>query len=308
MTSTKLSQLNRESCAKLLRTIKNENKQSIQQTNTSVDNDITINVGLNELLEIIQHETSKVTDGILLKLNDVATKINTFETSFNNFKIDIVSRFEFTEKCIDPIDKKLKTCDQSIKNIHKDVSKEISQILSKVNNLSAKAVSPTSSTLVSNSDGMHDVVINAFEEQRSRQEKKNNLIFFGLPEPPQEETAENKVMHDIGLLKDVHTALQVDLPAITKLRRVGRIGTNKPRPVVVHYATEDLVIRQTVLKNAIKLRTIESLSKVYVNPDLTRQEQQIQKNLREECKRRQSKGEKVIIRAGKIVPTRVEVC
>ena len=144
-----------------------------------------------------------------------------------------------------------------------------------------------SSTLVSNSDGMHNVVINAFEEQRIRQEKKNNLIFFGLPEPQLGENTEFKSKHDLDLLKNVHTALRVDFPANGRVKRVGRISTNKPRPVVVYYATEDLVIRQTVLKNAIKLRAIESLNKVFVNPDLTRQEQQVQKNLRDDYRRRQ---------------------
>ena len=67
---------------------------------------------------------------------------------------------------------------------------------------------------------------------------------------------------------------------------------------------KDEAQKWTLIKKAQTIsKSIEGLNKIYVNPDLTRSEREIQYHLRQELKRRRALGEKVKISKGRIVQT-----
>ena len=61
-------------------------------------------------------------------------------------------------------------------------------------------------------------------------------------------------------------------------------------------------MKRSILKQATKLRNNSNWNKVFISPDLTPKEREINKKLREELRNRKQAGEKnMTIRYGKIV-------
>jgi hypothetical protein len=143
-------------------------------------------------------------------------------------------------------------------------------------------------------------VTEAIAEQQAKHEKRNNLVFFGVSEPP--EDGHNLHDHDFKIVHEVHTELKIRPTADLKVTRIGRKGP-RPRPILVMYHNSDKDTRIELLKKAKNLRTLpetEKLKKIYIHPDLTRTEQEAERILHAEYKRRRTAGEDVIVRRGKI--------
>jgi hypothetical protein len=85
-----------------------------------------------------------------------------------------------------------------------------------------------------------------------------------------------------------------------KIRRIGMPSIGKTR--LMHVKCEVVDTRNEILKNRTLLKSLEK--KVFVQPDMTKLQQQIAKNLRLELRQRRSQGENVIIRGNQIVPSR----
>ena len=86
---------------------------------------------------------------------------------------------------------------------------------------------------------------------------------------------------------------------------MGAKTSDKLRPLRVQF--NNLGHRRSVLVNAKKLRDSSSdvFKGVYINPDLSVKERQVQRNLRSELARRKENGESdIFIRRGRIVKQR----
>ena len=86
----------------------------------------------------------------------------------------------------------------------------------------------------------------------------------------------------------------------SKCVRLGKPKNDKPRPLLVTVA--DNAIRRQILRNAKHLCHSNTYKRVFISPDLTLQEREANKQLRQELRRRKDAGESnLIIKNGKIV-------
>ena len=152
-------------------------------------------------------------------------------------------------------------------------------------------------------------VTEVLEAQKEKEDRKNNLILFNIPE---------NVENDEGRELDRRSAAKVcnfvapdsnnPVHSISrqgiKIERLGErrkataaIPSPKPRPIKVY--VEDPTVREKVLKNARRLKN-SALQYVGISADKTKQEREKDFITRNELKRRKEGGEDVVIFRGEI--------
>lgn len=131
------------------------------------------------------------------------------------------------------------------------------------------------------------------DEKMEIERRKLNIIIHGVPESDAEQ--------DVGWIDQLFTeGLHLDFQRhVGKSMRVGRL-TEKPRPIRVQIKTPEG--RQEIFVRAKELKYQEKYKRIFISPDLTRKQQEIDKELRDNLKRFRESGEVgVKIRAGKVV-------
>ena len=121
-------------------------------------------------------------------------------------------------------------------------------------------------------------VINSIcNELQLRQRKRRNLVMFGLKESSADMEDVEALVRDVGVMANVNSVY-----------RVGATVENRPRPLVVHFATE--YDRDQVINNLRNLKGQTQWNRISVVPDLTKiqctQEKIMYKQLLEEIKQK----------------------
>jgi len=130
-------------------------------------------------------------------------------------------------------------------------------------------------------------------EALERDKRKNSLIVMGIPEQDDGDD-KNEIIENI-----VKELMQGELCRINIGDRIGKKGS-KPRPVRV--GVEDLKKRNALLSKARGLKEINGMDKYFICPDLTRQQQEEDKQLRDKLKSLRLEGETNIkINKGEII-------
>ena len=131
------------------------------------------------------------------------------------------------------------------------------------------------------------------DELSERERKKNNIIVYNFPE------ASEQSPEDQNFANLCKTIVKVDIN-IQKMFRIGRKDSNRVRPLLVCFTSEESKL--AVLSNAPRLRFHDIYKKVFIAPDMTRFERAKHKKLVEELKQRRQQGEtNLIIKNGLIV-------
>ena len=141
---------------------------------------------------------------------------------------------------------------------------------------------------------------NFHSEKEEQSKRKCNLAIVNVPESTSTESAE-RIKEDIDLLTDIikqelHLNVRVE-----KAIRVGKKKDDQPRVMIVTLKDEES--KWEVLKESKALRESENeiTKNMYINKDMTRQERERNRLLREELKARRANGENVKIVKGKCV-------
>ena len=147
------------------------------------------------------------------------------------------------------------------------------------------------------------------EERMLREEKKANLIVFGLHEAPPEVNGKDRLHFDIGELGKIQSIagkeLEINEGQISKAFRIGKLDTDdkhNPRPLCIKFKNVDDKYR--ILKGASLLKDVKEnwLKNVGFSPDYTQLQRKKQKDAVMELKNRKSKGETdLIIRNFKVI-------
>lgn len=126
------------------------------------------------------------------------------------------------------------------------------------------------------------------EELQARDDKQLNLVIQGLPEhtaagadPPTEDDEKDLV---IKMLKD---STEVHNPQIVRVFRMGKSAPDRPRPIKV--MCENSATRKTILTNAKKLKDLpvgHIHKKVFIRPDLTQLQRDLDYKRRQELRQR----------------------
>ena len=128
-----------------------------------------------------------------------------------------------------------------------------------------------------------------------RENRKNNLIIYKLPESNNHSNAKTNVA------KLCKTAFDIDV-GITKSMRLGKKSEDKIRPLLICLDSQQNAVYIT--SYASYLRHHEEYNNVYIAPDMTKYQRH--KQLVDELKRRRSNGENnLVIRNGEIITKRV---
>ena len=139
------------------------------------------------------------------------------------------------------------------------------------------------------------------EEEKLVESKKNNLIYFRLPESESDST-EERIKSDFQLLKSAHDENIIKPDQIKTIFRVGKKKDGEARPLVVRFkAYED---KQRVLKQTgdLKVRWQNEVIDVYASIDRTEEQRKEHKELVRKLKARKEAGEmNLVIRDDKII-------
>ena len=149
---------------------------------------------------------------------------------------------------------------------------------------------------------IEEKVSNYLYQQKEKSNRQCNLIIHNLPESASKET-EDRVDHDLKEVKGIFQHLEVDDATVTQPVRLGKKveDSNKPRLLKVTVNSEGSRRRVLSCAKQLKRSKNQTLSRVYITPDLTYEERERNRKLREELKKRRGQGEPVIIKNGKIV-------
>ena len=128
------------------------------------------------------------------------------------------------------------------------------------------------------------------DSRLDKESRKRNLAVFNLPEE-EAENAQERRNKDISAFKEmVKNGLKLRVNP-TKAYRVGKKIPNRPRILII--TVEDYETKQTILEQKSQLRHTTRWAKVFINPDLTKQEREEKKKLREgRAARKKSETEK----------------
>ena len=131
------------------------------------------------------------------------------------------------------------------------------------------------------------------EEYMDREQRKLNVVVHNVPEESTSQDLEK-------VTSMFESEFSVPGSHIVKVARLGNSTNGRPRLLLATLDSEQH--KRSIIKNAIKLSKSTTWNKVYVSPDLTAKEREVNKALREELKRRRANGERdIIIKRGKIV-------
>ena len=148
------------------------------------------------------------------------------------------------------------------------------------------------------------IVSSVLNEEKEKARRRLNLIVHNAPESTADDGPTRKA-HDI---KFVSTAFQQYLGVSTKIDKAVRLGKHsgeeqeKPRLLKISVSSE--MEKALLLRNCIKLRNKsnpEGIKKLFITPDLTPSELEINKKLRAELKQLNSAKNLYRIKRGKIV-------
>ena len=181
---------------------------------------------------------------------------------------------------------RLQNLETQFANFKHDIKNEI---LSEINNTAGSSISR---------EALRKEISSVILEQREQEKRQLNLFIRNYPEtaPDTDEIASIRsfISTKLGIESEELNA------GILSYRRLGTRGENA-RACIITCASND--VRRKILRDAKKLkdfRTPENKN-VFISPDLTKMQLEVDKKLKEELWRRRNNNENVTIRRGKII-------
>ena len=136
------------------------------------------------------------------------------------------------------------------------------------------------------------------EEIEQRQQRKQNLIISGIPEPSIGPISQ-RIASDTAACVTLAETLGIHGLSIKSVARLGSLSSGKNR--LLRVCLNDIETRQAILRNATKLKQNEKYSGIYINPDLTPAQQEANYKLRKERREQRAKGIDAVIYRGEVV-------
>lgn len=139
-------------------------------------------------------------------------------------------------------------------------------------------------------------------EATLRLQKRKYLIISGLPEQTTG-SMDDRLLADKIMVTEIASLLGEEDFSTEEVSRIGKIGPQKSR--LLRFKCSSQSQRTNLLKNAKQLKLNSKFSSVYLSPDQTLIQRQLQKALRDELAQKRSLGLDVIIRNGRVVDRNV---
>ena len=199
---------------------------------------------------------------------------------------------------------------KELRNIVKSLSEKLDQLTGSPPpaNASKKDTVQTVSTPESNTDiVMNDTsndiaatVTSLINEEREKEKRKLNVIVHNLPECDDPDPS-NRKSHDISKTSSI---VDKYLSVPTTITQAIRIGKKREKPRLLKITFNSSQEKAAVLRSCTKLRKSdvpEDVRRIYITPDLTPKEQELNKTLRSQLAEKNKNGNQYRIKNGKIV-------
>ena len=165
----------------------------------------------------------------------------------------------------------------------------------------AKLVEGLERRVESRVDGKVKQLSEDMSETLEIEKRKGNLVFHGLKEG-KDSNDTNEKPHDWQMVEELlRNGLKLDPSRhVDEVTRIGRSAEGKIRPLRVKI--KSMESRIEIMKRARDLKDCEEFKRVFIAPDLTRKQQQTDKDLRDHVKKFREEGQTgVMIRYGKVI-------
>ena len=207
----------------------------------------------NDSLKIL---ASKKYEGI----NWTCRSCKSFALKYNKTTLKINERLDKIEKKIDKVD---------------DIEEEIENLRQDVKNIKGTG-----------SNGSNEESI--FAELRDRESRKENIVFYDMPEPEGQDGAERARLdkeHVTDLLYQI--GIDINTYDIKFSTRLGRYDCERTRPLLIGIPSQNL--RETILSYAHRINSLsDPLRNVMISKDLTKKQRDEEKNLKSDAERKNS--------------------
>ena len=128
------------------------------------------------------------------------------------------------------------------------------------------------------SSNMEAKMVKEFSEMEA---KRNNIVVFGVPEPSSS-NGESPRDKDVKVIDGILEKIIGEKIAFDLKFRIGQKQDGKVRPIVI--SMRNIGDKESVLKNANRLRDHQTWSKIYLKPDLTKSQREFVKAQEAELK------------------------
>ena len=150
-------------------------------------------------------------------------------------------------------------------------------------------------------------VSEALEDQKEKEEKRNNIILFNVPETIKSDE-KTEFSQDLETIKEIISVVHPNADTVAlsgkNVMRLGGRRDGKVRPIKIQFQ-EDFT-KGKVFRNSAKLRSSEKFGKVNISGDKTKKELEADRLLREKlmAARLEKPDDDLIIYRGNIIPRR----
>ena len=150
----------------------------------------------------------------------------------------------------------------------------------------------------------HEEVAGILDEIQDKEKRKLNVVVHNLKESDGDTHTDRTKSDETKFVEMVKDGMKLIVKPARSFR-VGKKSDTKPRLMIVTLLNN--ADKVELLRSAASLRDSPKWSRVYITPDLTWQEREKGRQLRDELARRKESGEQHIwIRRGRIVPIPME--
>ncbi|KAK4328212.1 hypothetical protein Pmani_001332 [Petrolisthes manimaculis] len=187
---------------------------------------------------------------------------------------------------------------QGITNMNEGIDERVKIIEEKMEGKDEDIVNKVTNTIVEKIKAVDivqktaEVVIRHIEEKEKREKRKKNIVLYNVPESSQNEV-QSRIDEDLSRCNDLfENSLKVRECKIERVLRLGRPREdNRNRPMLVQLRSEDE--KWSILTSAknLKHETNPEKKKIGISKDLTKEERDAEKRVRQELYEKRSNGE-----------------
>lgn len=135
-------------------------------------------------------------------------------------------------------------------------------------------------------------------EMQERHKRRKFIVISGLQECCSG-SPEDRSLEDEEMVKTLASEIGIENLEVKDISRIGSLQSRRPR--LLRFKCSSVSTKLSLLRTSKNLRRCKGYERVYLNPDLTKLQQEQNRKLRHELEVRREAGERVVIRAGRIV-------
>ena len=180
-------------------------------------------------------------------------------------------------------------------HLKKTITETIQQPNNTVANVASVSNPPTQTKSIISS-----TVSSFLTEEKDRERRRLNLILHGVPES-NSENIQTRKDHDSTMVQEI---FDKHLGVSATIANPIRLGPKSDKPRLIRISVSSDREKANIPRNCTKLRgkdVPDPLCKVYICPDLTPKEREINKELRDQLKNMNKDGKVYQIKNGRIV-------